>query len=112
MSFSNIVDYVYKNQDNAPKSMGSIILIASFGTFMVFNSVAPSLGLKFTSMMKLAALTYSFNYVCEALLLSGIKGIIISVLGAMVSGAGASLLWVSYGGYMTSFCKAYKEEEL
>jgi hypothetical protein len=40
-------------------------------------------------------------------MLPGVWGISSSIIGAMVGGFGAAILWVSYGSYMKALCKMY-----
>lgn len=61
--------------------------------------------MKLTSQMKLAALCYTFNYVTEFVMLPQGWGFALSVMGAMVGGFGAAILWVCYGAYMKRLCK-------
>lgn len=85
--------------------MGPIILGVNYLAFLITNSFAPSIRMKLTSQMKIAALCYTFNYVGEALQLPGELGIVLSVLGALAGGYGAALLWVCYGAYMKNLCR-------
>ena len=39
-------------------------------------------------------------------------GVAFSVIGAMIGGYGAALLWVCYGAYMKALCKSNGEEEI
>jgi hypothetical protein len=45
--------------------MGPLILGVNYFTFLVANSFAPSIRLKLTTQMKIAALCYTANYVAE-----------------------------------------------
>lgn len=60
-------------------------------------------------MMGIAAVTYSVNYGFESLMIPGGWGILLSVLGSVIGGFGASLLWVAYGAYVKKICKKSNE---
>jgi len=87
--------------------MGPVLLSVNYIVFLIANSFAPSIRLTQKTQMKIAALCYTFNYITEALMLPGGWGISSSVIGAMVGGFGAAILWVSYGSYMKTLCQMY-----
>jgi hypothetical protein len=59
--------------------------------------------------MKIGALCYTMNYLCEVLQFEGSWGIAFSVLGSIIGGFGAALLWVCYGVYIKNLCRANNE---
>lgn len=103
---------MYENSDKGFKEMGPVLLASNYFTFLIANSFAPSIRMSVTSQMKVAAICYTLNYVSEAFLLPDNWGIAFSILGAMIGGYGAALLWVCYGAYMKALCKFHGEEDI
>jgi|688.fasta_scaffold157279_2 hypothetical protein len=99
---------MYEHKEDGLKIMGPILLAANYISFLVTNSFAPSIRLTHKKQMQIAALSYTFNYVVQALGLPGGWGIGGSIFGTTVGGCGAAILWVSYGSYMKNICKIHK----
>jgi len=55
----------------------------------------------------IAALCYSFNYALYIFEFREFGGLVVTVIGAIVGGYGASVLWVSQGGFMVKLFKKY-----
>lgn len=108
-SFSQIITYITQNADEQFSYTGEVSLIVNYITYLVGLTSAPSL-FKFKKLFLLAALCYFFNYALYLLELENIGGLIISIIGAIVGGYGASILWVSQGGYMMRLFKTNKIE--
>ena len=61
--------------------------------------------------MKIAAICYTVDYVAQAIPAEKGLKIFLIVLGSMIGGFGAALLWVVYGAYIKSLSKINEEEE-
>ena len=103
-SLSYIITYIY-DQKEGYEFVGPLILASNYGTFLITNLFAPSVRLSYKTQMKIAAVCYTVNYVTQAIPAGKGLSIFLIVLGSMVSGFGAALVWVVYGAYIKSLCR-------
>lgn len=94
--------------------MGPVLLLSNYATFLVVNTFAPSIRLSSKTQLKIGALLYLGNYLLQIftglLPVESAFGIMMSIVGAMMGGFGASMIWVCYGGYMEALIKQNNEE--
>ena len=105
-SLSYIVTYIYDHKEGY-EFVGPLILATNYGTFLITNLFAPSIRLPYKTQMKIVAICYTFNYVTQSIPASKALNIFFIVIGSMVSGFGAAILWVVYGAYIKSLCKVH-----
>jgi len=79
---------------------------------MVGLTYAASLS-NYKRQFEIAAITYTTGYALYIVDVSEVVRLIISIIAALIGGYGASVLWVSQGGYMVKLFKKYniKNEE-
>ena len=65
----------------------------------------------FKKQFLIAAICYSVNYALYFLQFNKDSSLVIGIVGAIIGGYGASILWVSEGGYMTLLLKKYNTQQ-
>ena len=112
-SFSHIVSYITEHSNQLYPFEGSVVLIVNYLVYMLGLSRASVIS-NYKRQFQIAALCYATNYVLYLFHFDHLLGLISSALGALIGGYGASLLWVSQGGYMMELFKSNniaKDEE-
>ena len=109
-SLSYIVTYIYDHKEGY-EFVGPLILATNYGTFLITNLFAPSIRLSYKRQMKIAAVCYTINYVTQSIPAEKALNIVLIIVGSMVSGFGAAIVWVVYGAYIKALCKKFGEEE-
>lgn len=112
-SFSNIVSYISEHSDQLYPFEGEVALIINYLVYMLSLSRASAIR-NYKRQFQIAALCYSANYALYLFHFDHLLGLISSTLGALIGGYGASILWVSQGGYMMQLFKRnsiQKDEE-
>lgn len=112
-SFSHIVSYIAEHSDDLYTFEGEVVLILNYAVYLIGLTRAPAIR-HFKKQFQIAALCYATNYALYLLKFNSLLGLIVSCVGAAVGGFGASVLWVSQGGYMMRLfrqCGISKNEE-
>lgn len=86
--------------------MGGLSLILNYAVYLIGLTYAASRK-NFKRQFEIAAITYTLSYAFYIINVNELVRLIISVVAAVISGYGASLLWVSQGGYMVKLFKKY-----
>ena len=108
-SFSTIIGQLYRQEGYF--NLGKYSIFANYGSFMLFNMVAPSIGTRVNSkwLMLIAGCCYSFNYFTGFIITffqdNITKVYSVVIFGAVLAGLSASILWVSQGNYMHIICE-------
>ena len=61
----------------------------------------------FKKQFEIAAIAYTLNYALYIFNSGKVFTLVVSIIGAIIGGYGASVLWVSQGGYMVKLFKKY-----
>ena len=102
-SFSTIITYIHERDNH--RILGPVLLFSNYSVFMISNTFVPSLAVKYKYQFLLASICYTANYVLELASFNNISLYIFSIIGALLGGFGASVFWLSLGGYMDLLCK-------
>lgn len=106
-SFSQIVTFITQHSGTQYSFVGEVSLITNYLVYLIGLTRAPSI-VNFKRQFLIAALCYSFNYALYIFEPEFAWGLVVSVLGAIVGGYGASVLWISQGGYMVRLFRINK----
>jgi MFS family permease len=104
------VSYIAEHSDKIYAFEGEVALILNYVVYLLGLSRAPSIR-NFKRQFLIAAICYSTNYALYLLNFGQILGLLVSIVGAIVGGFGASVLWVSQGGYMMKVFKINQIEK-
>lgn len=112
-SFSHIVNYITEHSDTLYSFEGEVALIVNYLVYLIGLSRASAIH-NYKRQFQIAALCYAANYALYLFQFDHWLGLISSTIGALIGGYGASILWVSQGGYMMQLFKSnsiQKDEE-
>jgi hypothetical protein len=98
-SFSHIATYITEHDSNRYHFEGEVSLIVNYVVYLIGLTRAASIT-NFKKQFLIAAICYSSNYALYLLGFTKLLGLFTAALGALIGGYGASVLWVSQGGYM------------
>ena len=105
-SFSTIITYIYEHHDGY-EHLGPVLLIANYGTFMLCNILAPFVKISYKKQLIIGAICYTINYAIEIPVILSPFGVFLLILGSVLGGLGAAIVWVSQGGFMTGLFDKY-----
>ena len=69
---------------------------------MIVNIFAPYIKISYKKQLIIGAICYTINYAIEIPLVLSPFGIFLLILGSVLGGFGAAIVWVSQGGFMTA----------
>lgn len=98
-SFSHIATYISEHDTNRYHFEGEVSLIVNYVVYLVGLTRAASIR-NFKKQFLIAAICYSSNYALYLLGFTKLLALFSAAMGAAIGGFGASVLWVSQGGYM------------
>ncbi len=81
------------------------MLILNYAVYLIGLTRAPTIR-NYKRQFQIAAICYSVNYALYLLKFDKVFGLLAAMAGAIIGGFGASVLWVSQGGYMMRLFKA------
>ena len=87
-----------------------MVLILNYLVYLIGLSRAPAIR-NYKRQFQIAAICYSTNYALYLLKFDRTLGLLAAIAGAIIGGFGASVLWVSQGGYMMRLFKANRIEK-
>lgn len=104
-SFSHIVSYIAEKSDQLYPFEGELALITNYVFYLLGLTRATAIR-NFKRQFQIAAICYSLNYALYLFQFDHLLGLLAAVSGAAIGGYGASVLWVSQGGYMMRLFRA------
>ena len=78
----------------------------NYTVYMIGLTYAATLT-NYKKQFEIAAITYTIGYALYIVDLNEVVRLIVSIIAALIGGYGASVLWVSQGGYMVKLFKKY-----
>lgn len=82
--------------------MGPLLLVSNYGAFMLINIFAPFIKISYKKQLIIGSLCYTINYAIEIPVIMNPFGVFLLILGSVLGGFGAAIVWVSQGGFMTA----------
>lgn len=109
-SFSHIATYITEHDSNRYHFEGEVSLIVNYVVYLLGLTRAASIR-NYKKQFLIAAVCYTCNYALYLLGFNGLLALFVAALGAAIGGFGASVLWVSQGGYMMRLFNRNKIEK-
>ena len=110
ISFSNIITFIFDHNSNRFPFIGGLALILNYVVYLLGLTYAASLR-NYKRQFEIAAITYTIGYALYIYDFDEVPRLVVSILAAIIGGYGASVLWVSQGGYMVKLFKKYNISE-
>ena len=110
ISFSNIITFIFENKSTRFPFMGGMVLIINYVVYLLGLTYAVSLR-NYKRQFEIAAITYTIGYALYIYDFDEVTRLVVSIIAAVIGGYGASVLWVSQGGYMVKLFKTYSISE-
>lgn len=99
MSFSTIITFIYE-QHEGYEYLGPLLLMVNNAAFMFCIMLVPSVQIHYKTQFSLGGLFFTLNYILEMPFMFAKFGVFPLIIGAILGGVGAALIWVPQGGFM------------
>lgn len=78
---------------------------------MLCNIFAPYIKISYKKQFFMGALCYTVNYLLQIPNMLNTIGVFLMILGSVVGGAGAAVIWVSQGGFVVTLLQKYQIQQ-